>query len=74
MKKKKEEVKLNHGSIYMETGMTLADVISQTLAAGVTDFSKVVYDRDYVSCQCDHGDSYCYCDSSYRDIRFDWEA
>ena len=74
MKKKKEEVKLNSGCLYLEEGMTLTDVISKMLAAGVTDFSKVVYDHDYVGCQCDHGDSYCYCDSSYRDIRFNWEA
>lgn len=72
--KKKEEIKTKKGAVYLESGMTLATVLSTLLAEGVTDFSKVRYDCDYVGCSCDHGDGYCYCPSSYDDIRFDWET
>ena len=70
--KKKTEIK--RGAIYLEADMTLAEVLQRLSEAGVTDFNKVKFDRDYVGCQCDHGDSYCYCPSSYTDMRFDWET
>lgn len=75
MKKKKEKVqtKPTSGAIYLNEGVTLAELIKQAEALGITDFSKVRYDHDYVGCHADHGDGYCYCPSSYADMRFDWE-
>ena len=72
--KKKEIKPPTSGTIYLDEGDTLASIMSQLMAVGVTDLSKVKFDRDYVGCQCDHGDSYCYCPSSYTDMRFRWEA
>ncbi len=73
--KTKEPEKPTKGAIYLEEGMTLAQLIKQLMDAGVTDFSKVKYDHDYVGCCGGHGEGeYCYCPSSYTDIRFDWEA
>ena len=54
--------------------MTLADVIERLKADGVTDLTKVNYDHSYVGCCADHGDGYCYCPSSYNDMRFEYEV
>lgn len=67
---------LKKGAVYLNYGMTLADVLTQLAEAGVTDFSKVRYDFESVSggCTC-NSDDYCYCDyeTTYKDIRFNWE-
>lgn len=65
--------KVTKGAIYLNCGDTLDVLIKQLVDAGVKDYSKVSVQMNYVSCQCDHGDDYCYCDSSYNDIRLDWE-
>ena len=73
MIKTKEQPSIKRGSVYLETGMTLTEIIGRLKEAGVKDFSKVTYDHEYIGCQCDHGDGYCYCPSTYTDMRFDWE-
>lgn len=75
MKKKKiiEQSKPTSGVLYLEPGMSLADLINQALLVGATDFTKIRFDHDYVGCNADHGDGYCYCPSSYTDERFNWE-
>ena len=65
--------KVSKGVEYINCGDTLADLIERLTEAGVKDFSKVTIQMDFVSCQCDHGDDYCYCDSSYDNIRLEWE-
>jgi hypothetical protein len=72
--KKKNIKEIKRGAIYLTEGQTLADVLKQLLEQGVTDFSKVKYDHDYIGCHGGHGDEYCYCPSSYGDMRFNWEA
>lgn len=72
--KKIQELKVQHKAVYLNDGMSLADVLKQVLADGVTDLSTVKYDQDYVGCQCDHGDSYCYCATTYTDMRFNYEV
>jgi len=73
-KNKKTEPVVQTRTVCLHEGMSLADVLKQVLADGITDLSKVTYDHDYVGCQCDHGDSYCYCESSYTDMRFKYEV
>lgn len=74
MAKKIQKVETKTVVVYLEESMTLADVIKKLVEQGVTDLSKVTYDHEYVGCQCDHGDNYCYCDGSYRDMRFRGEV
>ena len=58
--------------VYLYSGTTLADVIQNVTEAGVTDFSTVSFDHDYVSSNC-NCEGYCYCESGYNDERFVWE-
>ncbi len=69
-KKTKPQIKV----VYLESGMSLSDVLERVKADGITDLSCVKYDHDYIGCQCDHGDNYCYCPSSYADMRFEYEV
>lgn len=73
MKNKNGLIKPTRGLIYLNEGETLTDIIKRLTDAGVTDFTKVRYDHDYVGCSADHGDGYCYCPSSYADSRLEWE-
>ena len=66
------KTKQTRGSIYLETDMSLEYIIKQLKDVGVTDFSKVTYNHNYVSNRCSCED-YCYCESGYNDIRLDWE-
>jgi hypothetical protein len=59
-------------AISIGNGDSLASIIEQLAEMGVTDFSKVSFGADSVGCQCDHGDSYCYCESSYSELRFEF--
>ena len=68
-----EQTKPTSGVIYLEEGTTLAEVLAQVMAVGVTDFSKVRFDHDYVGCNGHPEGEYCYCPSSYTDERFSWE-
>lgn len=79
MKKKKieKQTEVRQGAVYLNDGMTFADVIAELVKNGVTDFSKVKYNCNEVYTGCDGcccGD-YCYCSSktTYEDVRFDWE-
>ena len=71
-KTKKNEPKVQTRTVYLCEGMSLADVLKQVLADGVTDLSTVRYDHDYDGGCCNN--EYCYCDSSYRDMRFRFEV
>jgi hypothetical protein len=78
MKKKKieKQTDVRQGAVYLNYGMTLADVFTELVKNGVTDFSKVKYECNEVYTGCQGGcDGYCYCPSrtTYEDIRFDWE-
>lgn len=68
-----KKIQRKNGALYLSYGMSLASIIDQLKADGVTDFTKVTFDADSTSC-CGCTDGYCYCPSSYTDIRFDWEA
>ena len=78
MKKKKieKQTEVRQGALYLNDGMTLADVITELVKNGVTDFSKVKYNCNEVYTGCDGGcEGYCYCPSrtTYEDVRLDWE-
>lgn len=53
-------------------GYSLQEIIDQVKSKGVTDLSTVRFECDYQSCCADHGDGYCYCESAYSDLRFQW--
>ena len=76
MKKTKkiiEQTKPTSGVIYLSEGTTLAEVLAQVMAAGVTDLHNVRFDHDFVGCNGHPEGEYCYCPSSYTDERFTWE-
>jgi hypothetical protein len=76
MKKiKKIEPQTQTRVVYLEDGMSLADVLSKIMADGVTDLSTVRYSHDYVGCCGGHCEGeYCYCPSSYTDMGFRYEV
>ena len=67
-----KKIKKERKVAYLDSGTTLADVIRQVTETGVTDFSTVTFDHDYVSSNC-NCESYCCCESGYNDERFVWE-
>lgn len=72
---KKTEPKVETRVVYLNEGTSLAAVLRQVLTDGVTDLSTVKYDHDYVGCCGGHGEGeYCYCPSSYADMRFEYEV
>jgi len=71
-KTKKNEPRVETRAVYLTEGMTLTDLLAQVAAAGVTDLSTVRYDHDYIGCNGDHDGGYCYCPSSYGDMRFEY--
>ena len=73
--KKNGESKVEQRAVYLESGMSLADVLAKVMADGVTDLSTVKYYGDFVGCCGGHAEGeYCYCPSSYTDIRFEYEV
>lgn len=61
-------------TVTIDDGNSLASLIAEVQRKGITekDFDKVKVKMDYVGC-CGHPDGeYCYCPSSYTDIRFEW--
>lgn len=69
---KKNEPQVEHRAVYLNEGMSLADLLAQVLAAGVTDLSTVKYDHDYEGCGGHPEGEYCYCPSSYSEMRFEY--
>ena len=73
-KSKKTESKTQTRAVYLNEGMSLADVLKQILADGVTDLSAVKYDHDYQGCGGHSDGEYCYCPPSYSDMKFVYEV
>jgi hypothetical protein len=70
-KKTKPQIKV----VYLESGTSLSDVLERVKADGITDLSCVKYDHDYIGCCGGHSEGeYCYCPSSYADMRFEYEV
>lgn len=68
-KQKKIEPKVQHKAMHLYEGASLADIIKQVMADGVTDLSSVKYDHNYQGgCHCN--EEYCYCEPSYTEMRF----
>ncbi len=63
-------------TIPVSPGDSLQSIIDQAVEAGVTDLSKVVLDGDYVGGCCgghEEGE-YCYAESGYTDLRFEYQG
>ncbi len=69
LKKSKRTVE----TIAIDDGMTIKDLLDQLAANGVTDLSKVKLKMEYGGCSCSRDSDYCYCPSSYTDIRAEWK-
>ena len=70
---KKNKPQDEHRAVYLSEGMSLADLLAQVLASGVTDLSTVKYDHNYEGCCGGHPEGeYCYCPPSYSEMRFEY--
>jgi hypothetical protein len=70
MKTSKEKI-----VIYLDQGHTVADILTMLREQGASesDYNNIKIKMDYVGCCGGHGEGeYCYCPSSYTDIRFVW--
>jgi hypothetical protein len=74
-KTKKSEPKTQTRAIHLYEGMSLADLLKQVVADGITDLSTVKYDHDYEGCCGGHPEGeYCYCSPSYSEMRFCYQV
>jgi len=53
--------------------ITLESIIEQLNSRGITDFSRVTFEKEYVRCQGHPEGEYCYCPPTWTDIRLQWE-
>jgi hypothetical protein len=74
MKKTKKSESVERRAVYLTEGMSLADLLAQVAAVGVTDLSTVKYDHDYEGCGGHPEGEYCYCPPSYSEMRFEYSV
>ena len=61
-------------NISLSDNYSLQGLLDQLKDKGVTDLTQVKIKMDYQSCCGGHGDGeYCYCPTTYSDIRLEWE-
>jgi hypothetical protein len=73
--RKTNKTKTQTKVVYLEEGTSIADVLKQAMADGVTDLSAIRYAHEYGNSCCGHADGeYCYCSQSYNDMRFEYEV